>query len=611
MQQVTDDHQQAMYQDQMQGGVVLGEEDDDYEDVEEEEEEDMCEEEEEDEEGIRFNDGLVKDGVMDSNTTIDNTTGYVECLVPQKDGDGMSNKRKKHTPVKCFNGMQTKTESLAKVEEKVLEVITVESQLHDNQQQQLILQQHLQHQQLDDQANINEQHFINGESYIVKDIESQQQQQALEKQQQEINWEIMTLRCTECPDELASLEALREHHAVVHKQETRFLCTQCTKVFTNQATFFAHIKRHRNLEKYNCAECGKYFSTKRVFEMHSSTHSNTRPYVCHTCGKAFRLHSALFMHSRCHLPEEVKNKYACDQCDKRFTTKPNLVTHKRIHTGIRNFTCDQCGKGFIQKGNLDAHLMTHSQDKPFHCDICNKGFKTTLHLRKHASVHTGAKPYQCQECGRHFRERGTLREHLRIHTGDMPFTCEYCGKAFRFKGILTTHRRQHTGERPYSCFECEHHFTNWPNYNKHMKRRHGINLSRATRVKIDDTVSNVIQSAPAPTASPTDLLRSAQIQQLQQPLVAEEQNTLYKETSLHPAEEQTTLYKETSLHPAEDLSDRSNHFYSPVIVPSSVVPMAATYVTTSHHNMLGFYNLTQIQTLDTSAPIDMMQTHHR
>lgn len=48
-------------------------------------------------------------------------------------------------------------------------------------------------------------------------------------------------------------------------------------------------------------------------------------------------------------------------------------------------------------------------------------------------------------------------------------------------GVLTTHRRQHTGERPYSCLECQHHFTNWPNYNKHMKRRHGINTSVTVR----------------------------------------------------------------------------------------------------------------------------------
>lgn len=42
-----------------------------------------------------------------------------------------------------------------------------------------------------------------------------------------------------------------------------------------------------------------------------------------------------------------------------------------------------------------------------------------------------------------------------------------------------------SGERPYSCNECQHHFTNWPNYNKHMKRRHGINTSVTCRTKQD------------------------------------------------------------------------------------------------------------------------------
>lgn len=42
-----------------------------------------------------------------------------------------------------------------------------------------------------------------------------------------------------------------------------------------------------------------------------------------------------------------------------------------------------------------------------------------------------------------------------------------------------------SGERPYSCNECQHHFTNWPNYNKHMKRRHGINTSVTCRTRQD------------------------------------------------------------------------------------------------------------------------------
>lgn len=283
--------------------------------------------------------------------------------------------------------------------------------------------------------------------------------------------------CTDCNDQLPSLESLEHHHTVVHNQKAKYMCVQCCKICDKYNGFLTHVKRHKNKSKFTCTDCGKTFVHKKVLESHRAIHSEERPHVCQTCGKSFRQQSALYIHSRSHLPDNVKNRFPCEECGKRFSTKPNLVTHKRIHSGVRDFTCDQCGKSFIQKGNLEAHFLTHSVDKPYSCSQCSKAFKTPLQLKKHETVHTGAKPHQCAVCGRTFREKGTLREHHRIHTGAMPFTCEFCGKSFRFKGILTTHRRQHTGERPYSCLECQHHFTNWPNYNKHMKRRHGINTS--------------------------------------------------------------------------------------------------------------------------------------
>ncbi|XP_063979784.1 zinc finger protein 689-like [Diachasmimorpha longicaudata] len=288
--------------------------------------------------------------------------------------------------------------------------------------------------------------------------------------------------CTDCNDKLASLESLEQHHRVIHNQEAKYMCVQCCKIFDKYQAFLSHVRRHKNKSKFTCQDCGKTFVHKKVLESHRAIHSDERPHICQTCGKSFRQQSALYIHGRCHLPENMKNRFPCDQCGKRFSTKPNLVTHKRIHSGVRNFTCDQCGKSFIQKGNLEAHFLTHSADKPYNCSQCSKAFKTPLQLKKHETVHTGDKPHQCAVCGRTFREKGTLREHHRIHTGAMPFTCEFCGKSFRFKGILTTHRRQHTGERPYSCLECQHHFTNWPNYNKHMKRRHGINTSHTKRM---------------------------------------------------------------------------------------------------------------------------------
>lgn len=299
-------------------------------------------------------------------------------------------------------------------------------------------------------------------------------------------WDSYQWTCCECSNVFRVVDDLRDHFATIHNIiSVRYPCIDCPKVYSKYVSFISHVKYHRPFLKYSCDICYKWYTTTKEIDIHQTTHFEEDPYQCNTCGKRFRVQSLLMIHTRTHLPNDLKNCYPCDQCPKKFGTKPNLMAHKRIHLGVKEYTCDQCGKSFVQKGNLDNHLLTHDSARPFNCFVCEKSFKSLIRLRKHSSVHSGLKPHQCDICGRQFRERSTLKEHHRIHTGVMPFTCEFCGKRFRFKGVLTTHRRQHTGERPYSCAECQHHFTNWPNYNKHMKRRHGINTSVNCRTKQD------------------------------------------------------------------------------------------------------------------------------
>ncbi|CAB0005564.1 unnamed protein product [Nesidiocoris tenuis] len=257
--------------------------------------------------------------------------------------------------------------------------------------------------------------------------------------------------CTDCSEVSMS-----------NDDENMYLCSYDARCRKMVPDFFQQFNNVEDLREHHRSEHNQdarymLFSNKKVCNTHKLVHSDLKPaFVCSACGKSFKQQSSLFYHARCHLPEEVKFKYPCDLCKKRF--------------------------------------------------------KTGMQLRKHHSVHTGAKPHQCDVCGRTFREKGTLREHHRIHTGAMPFACEYCGKTFRFKGILTTHRRQHTGERPYSCYECQHHFTNWPNYNKHMKRRHGINTSRSARPGPKEADNPVPLQQPAPPEVST----SAPVQQTQE-----------------------------------------------------------------------------------------------
>lgn len=276
--------------------------------------------------------------------------------------------------------------------------------------------------------------------------------------------------CRVCGESFPDEQFYRRH--TCFELHRRYFCVDCPKVFkVNYAKFIAHIteqhwERFQNHLLLQCDVCQRWFHSREGQEFH-------RDHEHPNAGLRVMLER----------PTSNRGKimYACELCGKSYATKPNLDVHKRIHTGVKNFTCDQCGKSFSQKGNLAAHLLTHSTSRPFSCAVCDKTFKTLMRLRKHLDIHSGHKPYVCEVCGREFRERGTLRAHVRIHTGAMPYCCEYCGKSFRFKGVLTTHRRQHTGERPYSCLECQHHFTNWPNYNKHMVRRHNINTSVHTR----------------------------------------------------------------------------------------------------------------------------------
>lgn len=256
----------------------------------------------------------------------------------------------------------------------------------------------------------------------------------------------------------------------------------------NNQIFFQFIFR-----KY-CYYCNLELDPHDTVSSHIKTEHIQKPSkACSLCGEIFKNEDCLQVHlqeftlvKRKRRPRRKPGtpitieELTCPICKKVYKNPNSLRDHTKLHKEDRkrNYTCDRCGKMFFNKGTLTSHIMSHDKIRPHVCRICNKSFLFPNMLRRHVEMHSGVKPFSCEQCGRCFRLQYQLNAHKIVHTDSMPYVCQYCNKAFRFKQILKNHERQHTGAKPYSCAHCSMEFTNWSNYNKHMKRRHGMDTSK-------------------------------------------------------------------------------------------------------------------------------------
>ncbi|KAL4710356.1 hypothetical protein ACJJTC_003753 [Scirpophaga incertulas] len=304
-------------------------------------------------------------------------------------------------------------------------------------------------------------------------------------------WKEYPWVCAFCSIEFLDMDMLRSHSKVVHGRCSAFMCIDCKDIKKHSFTSFVkHVRKHRKCLRTRCYYCHIVLDKDEPLGIHLKTHFKKPQTSCPMCGEIFKNEESL----KCHLQEFGLQKrkrrprgtpitiedLTCPLCKKVYKNPNSLRDHKKLHTvdRKRNYTCDRCGKMFYNKGTLTSHIMSHDKIRPHVCKICNKSFLFPNMLRRHVEMHSGVKPFSCEQCGRCFRLSYQLNAHKIVHTDSMPFVCQFCSKAFRYKQILKNHERQHTGAKPYSCKNCGMEFTNWSNYNKHMKRRHGLDTSK-------------------------------------------------------------------------------------------------------------------------------------
>ncbi|XP_058453021.1 zinc finger protein 578-like [Malaya genurostris] len=321
--------------------------------------------------------------------------------------------------------------------------------------------------------------------------------------------------------EVLDSNELPEQTAKSSKKRTKLTitCHKCAKQFETKIEYEFHYRKSYNQEPiYACTTCDKRITQYKAYRLHSYRHSHSanQRYTCATCSKVFHQRSDLSRHESIHetqsqepelaaAPNAVQEKLCCDRCDAAFDSQAemrvhvkknhpipkqmiecpdcgkflsagSLYSHRKIHSDGPKFTCEDCDKSFVQKINFIHHRKKHlpNDERPFPCGMCGKAFFERSHLQRHQFFHSEERPFKCGLCGKCYKTERCLKVHSAVHNADRPFVCVECNKGFLSSSKLRQHSNIHSGLRPFKCKYCSRDFTNFPNWLKHIRRRHKV-----------------------------------------------------------------------------------------------------------------------------------------
>ncbi|XP_052863393.1 zinc finger protein 3 homolog [Anopheles cruzii] len=324
---------------------------------------------------------------------------------------------------------------------------------------------------------------------------------------------IITINCCNCEKKFVSRSAYETHYRTNYQQEPIYGCPVCGKQIEQYRAYQLHSYWHINSARYRfpCQECSKTFHQKSDLARHQLTHvaspasvggellgedgkGHIKVSVCSRCNESFETQSKLKVHMRKVHPVP-KQLVECPDCGK-YLSSGSIYSHRKIHSDNPKFACGECGRTFVQKINLIQHCKTHIGLRPYQCGQCDKSFCEKAHLQRHLNYHSDERPYRCDSCGKCYKTERCLKVHSAVHTTERPFVCSECNKGFLSSSKLRQHSNIHSGLRPYKCKYCTRDFTNFPNWLKHIRRRHKVD--HRTGEKLDSVPKFMTKKKDAP-----------------------------------------------------------------------------------------------------------------
>ncbi|XP_053670091.1 zinc finger protein 660-like [Anopheles nili] len=301
----------------------------------------------------------------------------------------------------------------------------------------------------------------------------------------------VSIECCNCDKTFASQAAYEQHYRTSYQQEPVYACPVCGKRIKQYRAYRLHSYRHMNSAKhcFTCPDCSKTFHQKSDLTRHQNIHlpnnagtsrdrigkvddAKTQPIPCSRCDATFETQAEAKEHTR-KFHRIPKQMVECPDCGKSLSMG-SLYSHRKIHSESPKFSCSECGRRFVQKINLIQHHKTHLGERPFQCEQCDKAFCEKAHLQRHLNYHSKERPFRCNLCGKSYKTERCLKVHSAVHNNERPFVCPECNKGFLSSSKLRQHSNIHSGLRPFKCKYCTRDFTNFPNWLKHIRRRHKV-----------------------------------------------------------------------------------------------------------------------------------------
>ena len=301
-------------------------------------------------------------------------------------------------------------------------------------------------------------------------------------------------------DHWEQFDAGRDKTKQVREREYPKKCELCPRYLSCKYHYERHIKSHQQKsvktemktteESFVCDQCGAAYSQKSSLLKHRAKHRNDYQCDVEGCAASFHDHLAfrnhmLFKHQRV-IPRKrndpkqthINSAGKSDKNDGEIEEPEKKDLH----------LCSECGKGFKHPGELKKHFVIHTNEEQpeFICTTCGKKFKTKYKLAYHTKLHEPP-TLPCPFCDKLFETDHKRKKHIKsIHVEDDQklYQCNICNKGFPFFPSYESHMNSHKNIRPYSCHLCDNAYQNHFNLQQHVKKTHGVFISRSDHTSV-------------------------------------------------------------------------------------------------------------------------------